>query len=339
MSNIGPAIPAHLLAGRSAAQGDSDDEDTGPMPAPPVAGPSIPRQVVVGPSRPPPAPSNDDESDDDNYGPALPPDLIASRSAPAPAAKKISGPSFPTSNPYADDSDDDDVGPMPLPEGNATQTKADAIREFMEKEERRRKQVEEAAKPKALQRDEWMLVPPTNSGILGSKLLVLIFWLLHSVNMFIIDLDTTKLKARTFARTTAPPVGKVDNSLWTELPAERAQRIADEVAGVKRRATAPADALSPEEEREARKRQKRDEDIRRGVDRHTREMRGGALVDVHEEKVKEKKDEEKDKGIWDHGRDMGFSGRLMDEGARKKMLQDAKGLGDRFGTGTSGGFL
>lgn len=134
-------------------------------------------------------------------------------------------------------------------------------------------------------------------------------------------------------------MGKVDNSLWTELPAERAQRIVDEVAGVKRRATVPVDTLSPEEEREARKRRKRDEEIRRGVDRHTREQRGGALVDVHAVKTKDKNDEDNDKGIWDHSRDMALSGRLMDDGARKKMLHDAKALGDRFGSGISGGYL
>jgi hypothetical protein len=29
----------------------------------------------------------------------------------------------------------------------------------------------------------------------------------------------------------------------------------------------------------------------------------------------------------------------MDDDKRKKMLKEAKGLGDRFGSGTSGGFL
>ena len=52
-----------------------------------------------------------------------------------------------------------------------------------------------------------------------------------------------------------------------------------------------------------------------------------------------KKPEEKDLGIWDHARDMGLGGRLMDDDKRSKMLKEAKGLGDRFGSGTSGGFL
>ena len=64
--------------------------------------------------------------------------------------------------------------------------------------------------------------------------------------------------------------------------------------------------------------------------------RGPALVDQH---AATKKPEEKDLGIWDHDRDMGLGGRLMDDDKRNKMLKEAKGLGDRFGSGTSGGFL
>jgi hypothetical protein len=90
---------------------------------------------------------------------------------------------------------------------------------------------------------------------------------------------------------------------------------------------------------EARKKQKRDESIRRGVEEHTRSVRGNALVEVHAQSTKGKKDDKEDKGIWDHGRDMSLGGRLMDDGKRNKMIKEAKGLGDRFGAGTSGGFL
>lgn len=34
-----------------------------------------------------------------------------------------------------------------------------------------------------------------------------------------------------------------------------------------------------------------------------------------------------------------MGGRLMDDGKRNKLIREAKGLGERFGTGTSGGFL
>jgi len=44
-------------------------------------------------------------------------------------------------------------------------------------------------------------------------------------------------------------------------------------------------------------------------------------------------------GIWDHERDMGIGGRLLDDGTRDKILKDARRLGDKFGTGKHGGFL
>ena len=87
---------------------------------------------------------------------------------------------------------------------------------------------------------------------------------------------------------------------------------------------------------------KDEEDVRRGVQEHTRKVRGAALVDAHIEKEKAKGNSmegEKDLGIWDHGRDMAVSGRLMDDSQRNKMIRDAKSLGDRFGSGSSGGFL
>jgi Protein of unknown function (DUF3752) len=48
-----------------------------------------------------------------------------------------------------------------------------------------------------------------------------------------------------------------------------------------------------------------------------------------EAQEKEKRDVE---GIWDHSRDMALSGRLMDDKTRGKIITDAKGLGDRFGS-------
>jgi hypothetical protein len=89
-----------------------------------------------------------------------------------------------------------------------------------------------------------------------------------------------------------------------------------------------------------RKRRKRDTELRKGVDEHTRSSRGSALVDAHAAALRGNPDEDEDKkGIWDHSRDMSLGGRLMDDSTRQKMLRDAKGLGDRFGTGKSGGFL
>ncbi|KAJ7118623.1 hypothetical protein C8R43DRAFT_1241809 [Mycena crocata] len=299
MSFAGPAIPSHLLDSRR-------DEEDG--------------KTLAGPSLPHPPPPEDDDGSNDEYAPELPPDMIPSSSK-----KPIAGPTMPPSYPatydrrvqYHDPNDsDDDVGPRPLPAGVGFEER-DAVKEFMAKEEKRRKEVEEAAKPKAPKRDEWMLVPPTSS-VLG-------------------NLDPTKLKPRQFARTSAP-AKSTDNTLWTETPAERQQRLADEVSGKKRRAANSGDAPSAAEELEARKRQRVDEELRRGVEEHTRKTRGSALVDMHARAGKDKDDGDEKKGIWDRDRDMALSGRLMDDDKRNKMLKEAKGLGDRFGTGKTGGF-
>ena len=72
-----------------------------------------------------------------------------------------------------------------------------------------------------------------------------------------------------------------------------------------------------------------------------RKMRGPSLLNTHESSSKTTKSSDKDEspGVWDHSRDMALSGRLMDEKDRRKMINDAKGLSDRFGSGSHGGFL
>ena len=83
------------------------------------------------------------------------------------------------------------------------------------------------------------------------------------------DLDPTKLKARQFSRSSGPVNNnKSDNSLWTETPAERQQRLADEVSGKKRRVTdvAPVD----EDTTGVNKRRKQEEErIKKKVDEYT----------------------------------------------------------------------
>jgi hypothetical protein len=152
MSAIGPELPPHLV-NRSKNYISSEAEDEASVVGPPhlVAGPS------KCPSHPPPQAeneTNEEESDsDDDYGPALPPDLLAARSKLTPSTTTI-GPSLPPAytesqnhdrRRYGDDADeddsDDDVGPMPLPAGISFEEE-DGVREFMEREETRRKEIE-----------------------------------------------------------------------------------------------------------------------------------------------------------------------------------------------------
>ncbi|KAJ3483558.1 hypothetical protein NLI96_g6227 [Meripilus lineatus] len=335
---IGPSIPAHLLAKRSTTPDDNDETEAGP--SAPSIGPSIP-QNLQSPQRHIPTSGNEpqEEEEEDDYTPALPPDLVAARSAPPSSSsnaksKPVAGPTLSSQSKLRsthpqlqredEEDSDDDYGPQPLPQGVVLEQN-EGVREFLEKEERRRKQIEEASKPKTLKREEWMLVPPSSSDLLGS-------------------IDPTKLnKPRQFARSAAPR-RDVDTTLWTETPAERQQRLADEVSGKRRRAVnADPDVGDEEQEAELRKRRKRDEQIRRGVEEHTRKNRGGTLLDQHAEASSSKPaksgEDDEPPGIWEHGRDMALGGRLMDDKTRNKFITDARGLSDRFGTGKTGGFL
>ncbi|KAL4254929.1 GPALPP motifs-containing protein 1-like protein [Abortiporus biennis] len=339
---IGPEIPAHILQTRRSVtpfDDNNSDQEQGPSPPEPQTsiGPAIPPQLLNSSTTPPPSKNGtnskqpeEEEEEEDDYVPALPPDLLAARSGPQPQPqgpkRPVAGPSFPPSiaqhrQKYDDDDDDDDYGPQPLPAGVVVE-QSDGVREFLEKEERRRKLIEEAAKPKALKREEWMLVPPSSSDLLGS-------------------IDPTKLnKPRQFARSAAPQ-RNVDTTLWTETPAERQQRLADEVSGKRRRiVNADPDSLA-DEDHDARKKRRKEEEVRRGVEEYTRKNRGGALVEQHSSKLATdpKDKEEGPPVIWDHSRDMGVGGRLMDDKTRDKFIKEARGLGDRFGTGRSGGFL
>ncbi|KZT18213.1 hypothetical protein NEOLEDRAFT_1143684 [Neolentinus lepideus HHB14362 ss-1] len=314
MSSIGPQIPEYLLK-----QVSEEGEEEGPQLPPDLRSANRSEQ----------APQDDeDEEEEDDYAPALPPDLAVSRKAGVPvtppkpnslsvsaSSKRIIGPSFPPPR-YEEDEEDDEVGPAPLPAG-AGSSAEDGVREFLEREERRRKAAEEASKPKSLQREEWMLVPPSSQGLLGS-------------------LDPAKLRqARQFSKNTE--VKSNDMTLWTETPAERQQRLADEVSGKRRRIENAAPEVDSEEI--ARKR-RRDAVVRQGVEQYTRKHRGATLLEQHAEAEKSSRPiDDEPPVIWDHARDMALGGRLMDDRKRNQIIHDSKGLSDRFGAGRTGGFL
>lgn len=125
---IGPSIPTHLTA---AEPTKSDSEQS---PVEPEEANSVPFKTV---------PDDDDEDDEDDYAPALPPDMLPARTSAShttgQSAKRQIGPSFP--RPQEDEDEDEDVGPMPLPAHLIIEEK-DGVQEFMEREERRRKQIE-----------------------------------------------------------------------------------------------------------------------------------------------------------------------------------------------------
>lgn len=142
---IGPEVPANITSNRSTAE---DDQEAGPSLS---IGPAIPHEILARSKGVPPTEGTveDDDDDDDDYAPALPPDLVAARgghAVPAASTKQVQGPTLPPhmrGRQYGAsfEDDDDDYGPKPLPAGVVVQ-ESDGVREFLEKEERRRKQVE-----------------------------------------------------------------------------------------------------------------------------------------------------------------------------------------------------
>jgi Protein of unknown function (DUF3752) len=61
----------------------------------------------------------------------------------------------------------------------------------------------------------------------------------------------------------------VDNTLWTETPAERQQRLADEVMGKKRRVENADPEQEDDAESDAHKRRKHEAGLQQQVDEHT----------------------------------------------------------------------
>ena len=156
MSSIGPQIPPHLLAQFQRPDNDSDndvDDDSGPQPNALAGniGPEFPTHVVedaeprpvIGPA----LPTVSKGSKEDNRGIApstsKPPSVSGSAYSATPgnaAGKRLVGPPFPIRSSTYDSDDDDDIGPKPLAAGHYE--KPDPVKEFMEKEERRRKAAE-----------------------------------------------------------------------------------------------------------------------------------------------------------------------------------------------------
>ncbi|KAI0307455.1 hypothetical protein B0F90DRAFT_1621668 [Multifurca ochricompacta] len=332
MASIGPQIPGHRNTVTAA-----DQESTAEQPeAGPSIGPHFAGHTMTTLSVPVPRYEEEEEEEEEegDYAPELPPDLAAARATASGSQRRIIGPARAPLLREEEEESEDEIGPAPPPlqsgDGHLD-AREDAVAEFMQKEAQRRQAIEvhlffiipEAARPKTLQRDEWMLVPPSSSDLLST-------------------LDPTKLnKPRQFSRSTAP-AKIVDNTLWTETPAEKQQRLADEVMGRKRRVeNADPDAIQDDIDEEAHKRRRREAELQRQVDEYTRKHRGPSLIEARaqEDANRPKDGGEEPAAIWDHTRDMAVGGRLMDEKDRRRVIQDAKGLSERFGASKGGSFL
>jgi hypothetical protein len=117
-------------------------------------GPQIPVRLAAHSNQsttPPPPEAHNDEDDEDAYVPDLPPELVASRASEPKPVKRVLGPTLPGQSHDRYGADDDDSGdeygpgPLPLPAGmrqGVDDGISEGVREFMEREEWRKKEIE-----------------------------------------------------------------------------------------------------------------------------------------------------------------------------------------------------
>lgn len=363
---------------------DDSDDAFGPSAPKPSIGPSMPpsrpsigpsrpdeaervakpttTQPSIGPSLPPPQPpttSNNDEipldedSDNEDIGPAAPSAPSIGPSMPPPAApKRIYGPApppadlseRPTTDPNSDSDSDSDDGYGPALPGSrpaaASSNRGPSFPSFAQ-------QQASSEQPQAPKRDDWMIAPPTDSAYRAP--------------------DPTKLKSRKFAsgRAGAPEKsGGGVSSIWTETPEEKIKRLAAAVLGREDPSAANSHnttAYSASASGSISNTRTKQLDEAR-VRQYTEQTRGRSLVEEHQAAIAagRKKvsgenatskpgragdqygkragvdavDDEDDpsKRAFDREKDMAVGGRISHT-QRRDLLNKAANFGDRFQSG------
>lgn len=315
---LGPTVPP-TNPEEISLEDDSSEDDYGPsIPSAtasmPVERPARP-PPVVGPTVPPSHNPDElpiDESSEDDYGPSKP--IVAPSKrvlGPAPPPANLSErPSQPANVGAESDSSDDDYGPsLPPPPGSYAESQMIAERE------RTRAQEAEASAKAAPKRDDWMLVPPSDSSW-GDRV------------------DPTKLKNRKFqsGKGSKVPIEKGGgiSAIWTETPEQKRKRLEDEVLG---RAETALNSKSSSQNPGAGRPSKEDEATARRIQEYNDKNRATSLYEAHSKKegVKEKEDDPSKRG-FDREKDMAIGGR-MGHGEKREMLAKAKDFGSRFQKG------
>lgn len=277
MSTVGPQLSPYVQTKRK-----RDDEDDEPF-----------KTSRTPPKRARSSSSTDQQNPRRVIGPAAPPADLSELPKPAP-------------NSESDSSEDDDFGPSLPPAPGSSKHKAESERQqVLENEAAAR---EATKKP---QREEWMLLPPKQDD-----------WSAR--------VDPTKIKNRKFNTgkgSKAPGSrGGAENTLWTETPEQKRQRLEDEVMGVKK----PAQ-LGPEDKRDLRKEQEARETQKR-IQEYNERNRNTSLYNEHKKAVRTEKEDDPSARAFDKEKDVGL-GVKVGHAQRKDMLNRAKDFGSRFAGG------
>lgn len=249
------------------------------------------------PKRPQSSPPSDNTKSQRIIGPAPPPASLSERPAEAPESDAA-----PSS-----DSDSDNFGPSPPQAPGSRSQDADLwLKEALVEETERT----EAKKP---QREAWMLIPPKGDD-----------WSTR--------IDPTKLRNRKFntGKGSKAPTqkggGGVD-TLWTETPEQKRQRLEDEMMGVKK----PAQLGGPEDKRDKRKEEEGME-IDRSIREYNKKNRGESLYSEHKKAAPKEKEDDPSARAFDREKDIG--GVKIGHAQRKELLNRTKDFGSRFSGGS-----
>ncbi|EED15986.1 conserved hypothetical protein [Talaromyces stipitatus ATCC 10500] len=262
------------------------------------------------------------EKDVKHFGPSLPPQSEIARPAdttddePTVTVKspKVVGPSRPPNHSQSDsepqpedsdDSSDDDFGPQLPPAGG---TKPDTPKYEVDSRPPRRVLGEDidSATTKKRQRDDWMLNPPGNSS-----------W---ASGMNPAALTNRKFMSGKSARGNRSTEGA--DSVWTEDPAQKRQRLENEVLGIKSEPSA---------------RSAGSRDLSSRTDSATADRlksltgKGGrsSLYESHQKDTQKLKEDDPSKRAFDYEKDVAGKTSIS-SAARKKLLDQASGYTSRF---------
>lgn len=351
MSSIGPQLPPHLSKRKRSSEDESQDS-----PPAKTTRPSNEDEIAL-----------DDSSDsDDGYGPSAPPRAVGPTMpphTPTPTTTRPSmGPAMPTTSINTDDNDEDDAaatGPAPAPPAlRRTHGPAPPPASLSERPSPPPSDSDDSdddygpalptaasrgpigpslpppttAAPERLQRDDWMLAPPSASNGYQER-------------------DTTKIKSRKFASgataTTRPKDGAGISSIWTETPEEKAKRLADAVLGRGSAADREQQATSRGGASGVSGLGERRDDKK--IQAFTEQTRGKSLYEQHQAAKKagkasgggsggsgkqegDEEDDDPSKRAFDREKDMGLGGKIT-ASQRKELLNRASDFGGRFSKG------
>ncbi|KAJ1547970.1 hypothetical protein HK096_008168 [Nowakowskiella sp. JEL0078] len=258
------------------------------------------------------------------YGPELPPELAKSKNFPdvseiIPKKARVIGPSLPPPEflnrigvagppvkefiaPTDENSDDefDGFGPM-IPKEGIKLSKEEELQLKIDEIEARTNRINNEVKEKKPERPEWMTLPPER----GMKAPV-----------------GPEMKGRTFSKT---QVSTSDTSDWTDSPEERAAKILGKESKRKRKDD-EVHEMTPKEK-----------ELAKYVEKYNKTSRPKSLMETHLSQTggKPRDSTTDDPSSRPFDRDKDLVQRRIDPKERRKLLEDAKGLGGKFSHGKS----